>query len=100
MKLFLAELQNSMKHEGTCVQSGYCCTQRPCQYGISKPGQQECLYLAPPTADTGQRYCEIATVIRFLEQYEKYPMLGSGCSSTLFNQARNRVIKKLNTKTP
>ena len=84
---------------GACVQSGYCCTVRPCMFGHSKPNAQECIYLAPPTSDTGQRYCEIVSVIRFLEQGSMYPMIGSGCSSTIGNTARDHVIKKLNTKT-
>lgn len=85
----------SRKVGGACVQSGYCCTVRPCEYGQSKPNAQACIYLAPPTTDAGQRYCELVSVIRFLEHGARYPMIGSGCSSTLGNEARDRVIQRL-----
>jgi hypothetical protein len=95
MNSLMAEIQKSQQQGGACVQSGYCCTVTPCKYGHQRPDQSECLYLAPPIPDTGQRYCEIVTVIRFLERNALHPMVGGGCSSTLFNADRDRVIEKL-----
>ena len=77
-----------------CVQSGFCCTVRPCQYGTMAPGSTVCVYLQPPTR-IGQRACGLYHVIRILERHQQWPMMGSGCSSPLCNDARNNVIAAL-----
>jgi hypothetical protein len=91
-----------MNSKGGCIQSGYCCTVRPCQYGATRfdiygrdKSNTECVYLEPPSEDTGQRACGLYHVICILERNYSLPMMGSGCSSTLFNTARDRVKKRL-----
>jgi hypothetical protein len=76
----------------SCVQSGYCCTVRPCDYGATAPHGRVCVYLEQPNG-IGQRLCELYRVIKFMEHGKRYPMMGSGCSSTLFNDMRDTVIR-------
>lgn len=106
-----------------CVQSGYCCTVRPCPFGVSQATykrtgmafgngldndslshsvigyhktEQECIYLAPPD-DTGRRFCLIYKEIREAEKMSgnPQPMMGSGCSSPLFNTARDLIVEQM-----
>ena len=78
----------------SCVLSGYCCTVAPCiPYGKSgKDGV--CIYLMKPD-NKGQRECQKYPEIIAAEQNSLVPMMGSGCSSTLFNTARDTVIANL-----
>jgi len=107
-----------------CVQSGYCCTVRPCAYGTSQKEyadnentpvfgivssvavgeielayhitERECIYLAPPD-EIGRRNCLAYKNIKELEERNgnRYPMMGSGCCSPIGNNDRNEVIQKL-----
>jgi len=73
-----------MKDRGQCVQCGYCCTVAPCAAGkpISTTNPR-CLYLS------AQNTCGIYQSIRH------DTMFGSGCSSRMFNDVRNRKLKEL-----
>ena len=94
-----------------CVMSGYCCTTAPCVYGKVMDDRQirvkddrvgypvnktECLYLGPPN-HMGQRYCEIYDEIKEAEDMSDYPypMMGTGCGSTLFNDVRTQIKEKI-----
>ena len=77
-----------------CVQSGFCCTQAPCLYGQSRKSETSCVYLSEPSEPFGQRFCEIYNVIKVLEKDAGLPMMGSGCSSTLFNNQRTQIIRR------
>jgi len=74
----------------SCVQSGYCCTKAPCHYG--KSGDDgACIYLLPP--DTlGRRSCDKYEYIVEHEKGAIWPMMGSGCSSTLYNSMRESIL--------
>ena len=81
-----------------CVQCGYCCTVAPCSYGeMAEPcsyGQYNnhtiCIFL------TKDNKCAIYNKIVEKEKDSKYPMMGSGCSSALFNERRDAKLKELN----
>lgn len=79
-----------------CIQSGFCCTIAPCIYGESGKNDPACIFLAEPTEPYGQRLCSKFDEINELEKNSKYPMMVSGCSSTLFNRMRNQVKKRMN----
>jgi hypothetical protein len=46
----------------------------------------------------GTYVCGIWKIIQELEKDVKYPMCGSGCSSTLFNKDREKVINNITRK--
>jgi hypothetical protein len=74
----------------SCVLSGYCCTVAPCPYGEADQNGG-CIYLAQPN-DAGQRECQKYPEIVEAEKNASSPMMGSGCSSTLFNTMREAVL--------
>ena len=116
--------QNNNDIASPCVQSGYCCTVRPCAYGTTqkeyvdnglkpvfgivpsdsvgveeleyKITDRECIYLAPPD-DIGRRNCLAYKHIKDLDERmgNRFPMMGSGCSSPIGNNNRNEVLQKL-----
>jgi len=85
----------------TCVMSGHCCLVAPCVYGEAG-GDGVCVYLAQPDSATGQRACKKYDEIVEAERKEKtpFPMMGSGCSSTLFNTLRDDVINRITKRGP
>jgi len=76
-----------------CVQSGYCCTKAPCSYGVALDSG-ECASLMAPN-ENGQRLCGQYDHIVASEKGSRIPMMGGGCSSTLFNSMRDAVIVSL-----
>ena len=126
-KLWLMEKELNQKIKDVpspCVQSGYCCTVRPCAYGTTQKeyadnentpvfgivtsdevGETElaycitdieCIYLSTPD-EIGRRNCLVYKQIKDLEKRmgNRYPMMGSGCSSPIGNNDRNEVLQKL-----
>jgi len=81
----------------SCVHSGYCCTVAPCTHGESKENSTECIYLSEPNKK-GERYCSKYEEIKRIESNFPQKMMGSGCSSTMFNTLRDNVIKNLKLK--
>ena len=75
-----------------CVQSGYCCTKAPCMFGVAGD-DGACTSLLPPN-EIGQRLCGQYDRIASAEKGSRFPMMGSGCSSTLFNSMRDAVIAR------
>ena len=78
------------KDTGQCVQCGYCCRVRACSYGQWDPEDKKCIFLFDN--NTCGKYDEILEI----EKGSMYPMMGSGCSSTLFNTIREEKIRSLN----
>ncbi len=76
----------------TCVQSGFCCIQAPCKYGEITEDKPHCVHLSEPT-ENGQRPCLIHHEIKEKEKDSPFPMMGSGCSSQLFNNLRERILR-------
>ena len=66
-------------------------------YGKRKRHSTECLHLSEPNK-IGQRQCSKYDEIKRIEADFKFPMMGSGCSSTAFNTVRDNVIKQLKRK--
>ena len=78
-----------------CVQCGYCCEFSPCAYGESRASDDyACIYLSHPDK-FGQHKCLIYDQIVEAQKDSPTPMMGSGCSSTMFNGRRDLVVKKL-----
>jgi hypothetical protein len=77
-----------------CVQCGFCCSQRPCAWGDWDNDRRCCSLLTDPN-DQGARFCKIYRSIVRQEAGSKYPMMGCGCSSTLFNDIREARITKM-----
>ena len=72
-----------------CVQCGYCCTVLECVYGAWDIEHNRCIHL------TEDNLCAIYDEIVEKEKNSQFPMIGSGCSSTLFNDVREAKIKKM-----
>ncbi|MCK9492610.1 MAG: hypothetical protein M0Q24_11045 [Sulfurimonas sp.] len=81
-----------------CVQCGYCCTVRPCFYGIWNPDKKACNFLADHP-DGIRRVCRLFDAIRKDQQDAIYPMFWGGCEAPLFNTIREETIKKIRGKT-
>lgn len=69
-----------------CVQCGFCCTISNCTHGKWDKEKHQCAFLNDDS--TCAKYEEI----KKREKNSLYPMMGSGCSSPLFNERRNRKI--------
>lgn len=91
-----------------CVRCGYCCITAPCHWGIKYyienktrkerekfPVLNKCPHLHCDDPYLGTYKCEIWEYIKYMEAGSKYPMCGSGCSSTLFNKYRENVIRTI-----
>lgn len=95
-KLLYTLNREDRNFKAKCFQSGYCCTVAPCIYGTWEESKHQCKHLDDPDED-GRRICLIHEQIQEAEKMhgEPYPMFGSGCSSTLYNSARDNVIRNL-----
>lgn len=71
-----------------CVKCGYCCTIRPCSFGIWDYEKKRCIYL------TKENLCSEYEKIKKIEGSKYSPAFGEGCSSSLFNEVRERKIIK------
>jgi hypothetical protein len=87
-----------------CVRSGYCCTKAPCPYGeVKSPTDHSCRFLEPgdeiapgiQTFRCGQFEWIMANVPE--RDWKISPAFGAGCSSTLFNTARDAIVGVLKT---
>lgn len=75
-----------------CVKCGYCCTKRPCCYGEWNSERSQCEFL------TSDNLCSKYDEIKAIEFKSMYPMFGSGCSSSLFNERREMKISEMGMK--
>ena len=82
-----------------CVQSGYCCTVRPCPYGdVKSATDHSCRFLEegdeiiPGVRRTKcGKYDWIKANVPERD-WKMSPAFGGGCSSTLYNDQRDRII--------
>lgn len=81
-----------------CVGSGFCCKKAPCPYGERDRETGWCVHLTPWGGDDLEvpRYrCGRYEFIRSQPGWQYMPAFGAGCSSTLFNEDRDRVLTAL-----
>jgi hypothetical protein len=71
-----------------CVNCGYCCIKRPCAAGRWNEELSQCAFL------TADNKCEKYDEIVKMEKGSRYPMMGSGCSSTLFNSRDDFMVQE------
>ncbi len=78
-----------------CVQSGFCCKKAPCQFGEWDPDAKQCRYLE--TNEKTPKYvtykCQKYEAIQKIPGSEISPAFGAGCSSSLFNEDRDNIIR-------
>ena len=86
----MIEFHDIMPIMTECVQCGYCCSKRPCSYGEWDYKNNKCKEL------TKYNKCSKYDEITEKEKNSQYPMMGSGCSSSLFNDVRDAKLKKIN----
>jgi hypothetical protein len=82
------------------VRSGYCCKVRPCGFGeATSESDRACKYLEVEREVLGVPIyrCGRYEYIKAQPGWELSPAFGAGCSSTLFNTDRDRVIRVLKT---
>lgn len=79
-----------------CVGCGYCCTEGPCGIAINYYGSE---WLSPCPAlveKAGRKWCKM--VLQASGQKQRDCMedlaIGAGCSSTMFNEMRDKQIAK------
>jgi hypothetical protein len=65
------------------VRLGYCCTVSSCGYSKYDPIKKQCSSL------TSDNKCAKYQEIIEKEKNSMFPMMGVGCSSSLFNERRN-----------
>ena len=85
-------------HYEPCVRSGYCCKKAPCVYG-ERDDRGWCNHLVETSkvGDVPLYGCEIYDYIKTQPGWEFTPAFGAGCSSTLFNDDRDRVVRAMRT---
>ena len=76
-----------------CVHCGYCCMKHPCPYGEVDTNTGWCRHLVLDEASKHNQYlCKQYEVIKKMKDAWFCPAFGAGCSSTLFNEQRNKIV--------
>jgi hypothetical protein len=77
-----------------CVRCGFCCRRAPCPYG-EQDEQGGCKHLKESgvVGDVVVYRCARYDYIKTRPGWDICPAFGSGCGSTLFNEARDGVIE-------
>lgn len=79
----------------SCLNSGFCCTKVPCEYGERNETNGACKYLTEPNS-IGQMFCgRYDWIMENVPGAEWYPGFGAGCCMPMFNEMRDEVFKKL-----
>jgi hypothetical protein len=80
-----------------CVRCGFCCKLAPCGYGEVDPATGHCRHLTVTDTINGvpTHGCSRYDFIRQQPDAHISPAFGAGCSSTLFNGDRRRVLAAL-----
>ena len=73
-----------------CLRSGFCCKQAPCPFGKWDAGKHQCAFLEGDVP--GNYRCGIYSEIVKDPRSGMSPAFGAGCSSTLFNDDRTKVL--------
>lgn len=76
-----------------CVHSGFCCKQAPCPYGAKEENSAACIYLVE--REKNRFYCGKYDEIKDLPGADIVPAFGAGCCSSLFNEAREKILKEV-----
>lgn len=77
----------------SCVRCGYCCNKAICSYG-EDDGHGRCWFLAKDDIKIGTFTCAIRSKIVEREAGSSIPMFDHYCSSSVFNDVRDDVIRK------
>jgi hypothetical protein len=86
-----------------CVRSGYCCKVAPCSHGeVTSADEPACRFLEVEreVADVPIYRCGKYEEIKGTPFADFSPAFGGGCSSPMFNEARNQVILALAREAP
>ena len=78
----------------SCVRCGYCCNKRFCNYG-EDDSNGKCKFLKVADQDLMIFSCDKRDEIMNMEKGSNVPMFDNYCSSSMFNTARDEVIKKI-----
>jgi hypothetical protein len=75
--------------------SGFCCRRGPCAFGEWDDEKKQCSFLIDK--EDGTTRCGKYEEIINLPKPEWYwnPAFGAGCCATLFNEARERILKQM-----
>lgn len=76
-----------------CVRCGYCCNRSICSYG-KNDGHGRCRFLEKDDIKIGTFKCAIRSEIMEREAGSSIPMFDYYCSSSVFNDVRDDVIRK------
>lgn len=81
-----------------CVGSGLCCKTGPCGFGKWNEDKHQCDYLevAHTEASFEVYRCGRYEYIKDQPFADIMPAFGAGCCMSLFNTARNTIIKEIN----
>jgi len=80
-------------NSNSCVGCGYCCTKAACPFGVWDQEAKQCESLLPPN-EQGQRLCgAYDEIVASGERLS--PAFGAGCSSSLCNDLREDLMRKL-----
>ena len=84
---------------GACVGSGFCCKQAPCGFGEWDADRRQCIYLEVSEQETTTTRYRCGRYEYISQQPDAHlsPAFGTGCSSTLFNEARDAILVELRT---
>jgi hypothetical protein len=75
-----------------CVRSGFCCKKAPCPFGVWDYSLAQCRFLQG--AGPGAYECAIHDDIIQEPDAALSPAFGTGCSSTMFNEDRDEVLRR------
>lgn len=77
-----------------CVGSGLCCRTGVCQFGTWDEARHQCRELVdhPDGSTACRRYVEILAMPQ--AQWEWSPAFGAGCCMSLFNSAREAILRR------
>jgi len=78
-----------------CIRSGFCCKKAPCAYGEVDPKTGWCSSLREVSkiGDAPIYGCGRYDYIKTQPGWEFSPAFGGGCSSTLFNDDREKILR-------
>lgn len=91
----IAEIEARLRNPAPCIRSGFCCKKAPCGFGKPIEGGTRCVYLeieAELSPGVPIHRCGIYDKIRQDPSSVYSPAFGAGCSSTLFNEDRDRIF--------
>lgn len=79
--------ENGKSPKYPCVKCGYCCRKTVCPFGVWDNENQRCVFL------TENNLCSQYDKIKKRPDASISPAFGTGCSSPMFNDVRNKKIR-------